>query len=62
MEREYLFCLITRRNGQTYENPLRLSEAHLIPQMLRENKSVHIERRTIDKRSYGMMFNLIYSL
>jgi uncharacterized protein YfkK (UPF0435 family) len=40
--KQYLSCVITRYNGTQYSNPLRLSESHLIKQMVRENRLVRV--------------------
>lgn len=54
--KEYLKCKITTKGGTTFDNPLKLSEAHLIPQILREQKSIHIERVECSKEQYKQIF------
>jgi hypothetical protein len=54
--KEYLKCKVTTKGGTTFDNPLKLSEANLIPQMLKENKCVLIERVQCSKEQYQQIF------
>jgi hypothetical protein len=54
--REYLKCTITSKDGSTYTNPLKLSEAHLIPSILKEQKSISIERVECTPEYYKSTF------
>jgi len=54
--KKYLHLTITRINGETYTNPLTLSEFHLINQIVKENKSVLISMEVTTQANYKALF------
>lgn len=55
-ERTYLKCTVTSENGRVWENPLMLSEIHLVNTLAKEHLSVLVERVTVDEESYRFIF------
>jgi len=41
-KRKYLSCIVTMHNGDTFTNPLKLSEAYLISKLAQEHLYVHV--------------------
>ncbi len=54
--KEFLQIVITRHDGTVFNNDLTLSETHLISTILKENKSMTIERKECSQRAYTIMF------
>jgi len=54
--KKYLNCIITTKSGQVVNNPLKLSEVSLISKIAQENKSVFVELREMDLRTYKITF------
>lgn len=54
--KKYLHLTITRSNGETYTNPLTLSEVHLISQIVKENKSVLVSLEETTQANYKALF------
>lgn len=54
--KKYLKITITTHNGLSVENPLKLSEAHLISKMAQENKKLEIKIVECDAKSYKFIF------
>lgn len=54
--KKYLHLTITRSNGETYTNPLTLSEVHLISQIVKENKSVLVSLEVTTQSNYKILF------
>jgi hypothetical protein len=54
--KEYLKCKITTHGGTVVSQPLKLGELHYLPQILKENKSIHIERVQCSKEQYKQIF------
>lgn len=52
----YFKLTITDKKGKTYQNPLQNSELNLIPQILKENKSILLERASCDAKEYKLIF------
>ncbi len=55
-DKKYLHCQITAHSGMTFNNPLKLSEAHLVSRIAQENKSVVVTIRTVDIANYKSIF------
>ena len=55
--KRYLFLIVTRHDGTTYHNPLKLSEAYLITALAKENKSVLIKLLECTKVEYKSIFD-----
>ena len=54
--RDILECTVTTKEGRVFSNPLMLSELHILGQLHRENKSVKVERITIDEEHFKQIF------
>lgn len=54
--KKYLQCTITRSTGETFINELKLSEAHLIGQIVKENKSCLVELKIVPVSTYKIIF------
>ena len=54
--REYLKCIITMHNGYKFTNPLKLSESHLIKNMVKDHKQVMVERVKCNDGYYKILF------
>ena len=54
--KKYLQCLVTRKDGSIYSNPLKLSEAYLISQLAQENEKVSVKAKECTKGEYESMF------
>jgi hypothetical protein len=54
--KNYLFVIVTKHDGTTFHNPLKLSEAYLISTLARENKSVLIKFLQCTKAEYKSIF------
>lgn len=54
--KHYLDCRVTMNNGRTFDNPLKLSEAHLISKLCKDNKQVLVTRRSCDAKEYKIIF------
>lgn len=54
--RQYLQCIVTRLDDTMFVNELKLSEVHLITTLLKENKSVLVEMKTVPKSVYESIF------
>ncbi len=52
------YITITAKEGTKHTQYLRRSELHLIPQILRENKSINIENCEVSIDKYKLIFNL----
>lgn len=40
--KKYLSVIVTRKDGTTFRNPLKLSEVHLISKIAQENLSIEV--------------------
>ena len=56
--KKVLHCIVTRKDGATFTNPLKLSEAHLISQLAKENRKVEVFFEEIGKEQYKELFGL----
>lgn len=56
-EFKYINCVVTTHDGNSFSNPLKLSEAHLISKLVQENKLVQCTLDTVTKQMYKLMFN-----
>lgn len=56
--KKYLKLTITRYDGSTFINPLKLSEVHLISKASQENKSILVELKEMDSRYYKLTFGV----
>lgn len=54
--KKYLKVTVYQHNGKTFENPLKLSEAHLIVNLAKENNWVQVEYATMNKEKYQTIF------
>jgi len=54
--KRYLQCTIETNNGQIIDNPLKLSEVHLITQIVKENKKVIVELKEMNPTRYKLVF------
>ena len=54
--RAYLEVEVTRWNGRTFYNDLKLSESHLINILAKENDSLKVKRVNISKEFYNAKF------
>lgn len=52
----YLKLTIVDHTGRTFTQPLKMSEARLISQIAKENKSVLVEYMTASPNAYKQMF------
>ena len=52
----YFKLTITDKKGKTYQNPLQNSELNLIPQILKENQSILIERGKCTPQEFKLIF------
>ncbi len=50
--KKYLHCVILKKDGSTFENPLKLSEAHLISKMAQDHKSVTVSIKEVGESAY----------
>ena len=55
-KKSILMCIVTMHDGNTFVNPLKLSEVHLISKMAKENASIKVERLEIDEKTYKYHF------
>lgn len=53
---QFLSVTVTRHNGTTFSNQLKLSEAHLISRIAQENKSILVELVTCTKKEFQLNF------
>ena len=56
MKKKYLQCFITRYDGTSFNNPLKLSEVYLISQISQENKSVLVTLVECSQAEYKVIF------
>ncbi len=50
-------CKVTAHSGRVFENnPIKLSELHILAQMLKENKKVEITRVQVSIETYKQIF------
>ena len=56
--KDYLHCTVTRTDGATYINKLKLSEVHLIKAILKEkkNESIDVRITEVTKERYESIF------
>ena len=54
--KKYLDVFVKENNGKVYSNPLKLSEVHLITQILKENQSVEISITECTEARYKSIF------
>ena len=52
----YLRVMVERYTGEIYCNPLKLSEAWLIPTILKDNKSITVTLVNTDREVYQIYF------
>jgi hypothetical protein len=55
--RQYLRVVVTAHSGTTFENPLKLSEAHFVSQLAQENRSLYVELISCSVETYNIYFN-----
>lgn len=48
---------VTPKSGYSFSNPLKLSEAYLIPKMAKENKELTIKIVEVLPETYDVIFN-----
>ena len=56
MDKKYLSCTVTRFDRTTFQNPLKLSEAHLISQLAQQNFEVTVVLMHCSKDYYKSLF------
>lgn len=54
--RKYLHCVVTKHNGETYINELKLSEARLVGQLAQDNAKVEVTVREASEALYKSIF------
>lgn len=54
--RTYINCSVYTHTGTVFQNPLKLSESHLIVRLLKENKKVEVNLKECDKETYKFIF------
>ncbi len=54
--KQYLNCQITNNGGTVFSNPLKISEAHLVPTIVKGNKCVLISLVECSKEQYKSIF------
>ncbi|GAG93733.1 unnamed protein product [marine sediment metagenome] len=54
--KKYLNCVVTKVNGDVFNNPLKLSEAYLVSQLAQEHRKVVVTCATTHKAHYDSMF------
>ena len=54
--KKYLSCTVTSNLGLVFDNPLKLSEVHLISQLAKENKKVVVTMIVCSKEQYKQIF------
>lgn len=55
--KEYLNCKVTKHDGTTFKNHLKLSEAYMVSTLCKENREVTIVRVKAPKSLYNAIFN-----
>lgn len=56
--KEYLHCIVTRRDGTQFTNCLKLSEVTIISKLAQENKKLSIELMSVPIKEYDLIFGL----
>jgi hypothetical protein len=54
--KSYLKLWVTRHNGTTFENPLKLSEAYLISRIAKDNAKVEVNYTICSPERYKSIF------
>lgn len=54
--RDYLQCVVTDHNGNTFTNPLRLDEVRLINTMARNNPKVVVTMESANEKEWESLF------
>lgn len=54
--REYLDCSVKTHEGRWFNNPLKLSEVHLVKTLARENEFVEVILAECSQETYELMF------
>ena len=54
--REYINCSVVSNKGVLFQNPLKLSESHLIVKLARENKIVEVNIVECNEETYKFIF------
>lgn len=54
--KKMLYCIVTMYSGDTFSNPLKLEEAHLVSQLAKENRRVLVTYREVTKEQYKSYF------
>ncbi len=54
--KKYLDCTVTMNSGDTFNNPLKLSEAYLVSQLAQENEKVVVHLQEVSKERYDQIF------
>lgn len=56
--REYYHIVVRRKDGSTYDNPLKLSELHILREILKNNVTVSVLRGQMTKEQYKATFGV----
>lgn len=54
--KQYINCSVVTHKGVIFQNPLKLSESHLIVRLLKENKKVEVNLIECDDKTYKFLF------